>query len=175
MTIHKFQGFEAGQTDDDHINHLIVNCGSEADEHRCPGLLYVATSRAKTIGDKNIMFPTNSSLYWMGDGMSTDRVRNLGKKFDKNINGFVPSKAVLECREWVTYITDIAEKTAAIYSEETLKNIMNTTLAKALNEKYNSKQIDELIMKMVLSPNETWKKLKKSDKYTVKGNVINII
>ena len=48
-------------------------------------------------------------------------------------------------------------------------------MATALNEKYNSKQIDELIMKMVLSPNETWKKLKKSDKYTVKGNVINII
>ena len=50
-TIHKFQGFEAGFDENDQFQHLIIDPGDIKSEQQQPGLLYVATSRFKTIGD----------------------------------------------------------------------------------------------------------------------------
>ena len=61
-TIHKFQGMEAGHGPDDRINYLIIDPGDINSEHRNPGMLYVSTSRAKTLGDYNETNPKNSSL-----------------------------------------------------------------------------------------------------------------
>ena len=49
-TIHKFQGFEAGFDDTDQFKYLIVDPGPTSWEQNCPGALYVALSRAKTMG-----------------------------------------------------------------------------------------------------------------------------
>ena len=53
MTIHRFQGFEAGPSIDDLVNHLLVDPGNMQFEHLALGVLYVALSRAKTIGSYN--------------------------------------------------------------------------------------------------------------------------
>ena len=50
-TIHKFQGFEAGFDENDQFQHLIIDPGDIKSEQQQPGLLYIATSRVKTIGD----------------------------------------------------------------------------------------------------------------------------
>ena len=50
-TIHKFQGFKAGFDRNDHFQHLIINPGDIKSEQQQPGILYVAMSRAKTMGD----------------------------------------------------------------------------------------------------------------------------
>ena len=47
MTVHKFQGLEAGFDDKDMLCQLIVDPGDQKWEHTCPGALYVALSRAK--------------------------------------------------------------------------------------------------------------------------------
>ena len=48
-TIHKFQGFEAGFDDTDQFMYLIEDPGGVSWEKICPGALYVALSRAKTM------------------------------------------------------------------------------------------------------------------------------
>ena len=50
-TIHKFHGMEAGFDKKDQFQHLIINPGDIKSEQQQPGILYVATSCAKTIGD----------------------------------------------------------------------------------------------------------------------------
>jgi hypothetical protein len=73
-TIHKFQGFEAGFEEKDQFQHLIIDPGDIKFEQQQPGLLYVATSCVKTIGDitQDVPHPKTSALYWTGSGMSVN-------------------------------------------------------------------------------------------------------
>jgi hypothetical protein len=75
-TIHKFQGFESGFDKNDQFQHLIVNPGDIKSAQQQPGILYVAMSCAKTIGDmtNGTPNPRNSAVYWTGSGMSKNRV-----------------------------------------------------------------------------------------------------
>ena len=75
-TIHKFQGFEAGFDINDVFRHLIVDPGDLNWEKMCPGALYVALSRAKTMGtySTDTSFPQDSAIYWYGSGISTTRI-----------------------------------------------------------------------------------------------------
>jgi len=71
-TIHKFQGFKAGYDKTaDQFKHLIVDPGDLTTELQNPGILYVALSRAKTIGtvSPNTLHPKDSAIL--------DRFRNL--------------------------------------------------------------------------------------------------
>jgi len=45
----QFQGMEAGFDMNDQFQHLIIDPGDTKSEPQQPGILYVATSRAKTI------------------------------------------------------------------------------------------------------------------------------
>jgi hypothetical protein len=74
--IHKFQGFESGFDKNDQFQHLIIDPGDIKSEQQQPGILYVATSCAKTIGDmtNDTPNPRNSAVYWTGSGMSKNRV-----------------------------------------------------------------------------------------------------
>ncbi len=71
-TIHKFQGFEAGFDRNDQFQHLNIDPGDIKSEQQQPGILYVAMSRAKTMGDmiNDMLNPRNSAVYWTGCGMS---------------------------------------------------------------------------------------------------------
>ena len=169
-TIHKFQGMEAGHGPDDRINYLIIDPGDINSEHRNPGMLYVSTSRAKTLGDYNETNPKNSSLYWFGHGMSRDRVLYGALKWDENNDGMrIKCKRVLQRKQWVEYLNEISIGTrAGTYSDEALDNIASTTLDQAINGKrYNASEIDNRIMTMLHQPNSAWAQVKMSKKYTV--------
>ncbi len=64
-TIHKFQGFDAGFDEMDQFWHLIIDPGDIKSKQQQLGLLYVATSRVKTIVDmtQNVPHPKNSVLF----------------------------------------------------------------------------------------------------------------
>ena len=81
-TIHKFQGFEAGFDAKDMFRYLIVDPGDLKWEQTCPGALYVALSRAKTMGTftSDTLFPRDSAIYWHGSGISTTRILEGHKK-----------------------------------------------------------------------------------------------
>ena len=53
MTIHTFQGFEAGFNEMDTFNHFVCDLGNVAWEQNCPGVLYTTISRAETVGTDN--------------------------------------------------------------------------------------------------------------------------
>ena len=58
------------------FHHLIVDPGDINWEQTCPGALYVALSRAKTMGtfSSDTSFPRDSAIYWYGSGISTHRI-----------------------------------------------------------------------------------------------------
>ncbi len=64
-TIHKLQGFKAKFDKYDQFQHLIINPGNIKSEQQQPGILYVAMSRAKTMGDmtNDTPNPRNSAVY----------------------------------------------------------------------------------------------------------------
>jgi hypothetical protein len=75
-TINKCQGFKAGFDRNDQFQHLIINPGDIKSEQQQPGILYVAMSHAKTMGEmtNDTPNPRNSAAYWTGCGMSKNRV-----------------------------------------------------------------------------------------------------
>jgi hypothetical protein len=83
-TIHKFQGFKAGFDRNDQFQHLIINPGdiTSEPEQQQPGILYVAMSHAKTMGDmtNDTPNPRNRAVYWTGFGMSKNRVLHSSTK-----------------------------------------------------------------------------------------------
>ena len=78
-TIHKLQGFKAGFDKNDQFKQLIVDPGDLTTELLNPETLYVALSRAKSIGTitPNELHPKDSALFWTGSGMYLNRVLNV--------------------------------------------------------------------------------------------------
>jgi hypothetical protein len=68
-TIPKFQGFKAGFDKNDQFQHLIIDPGDIKSKEQQSGLLYVATSGVKPIGDmtQDVPHPKTSALYWTGE------------------------------------------------------------------------------------------------------------
>ena len=68
------------------VDRIVVNPGDKQFESKNPGLLYMAVSRATTIGESaSAPQPTanlNSAIYFTGHDMTTRRVTNL--KLKKN-------------------------------------------------------------------------------------------
>ncbi len=77
---------EAGFDKNDQFQHLIIDPGDIKSEQQQPGILYVATSRAKTIEHMTQETPQTkmSALYWTGGGMSINRVINGSTKKQPN-------------------------------------------------------------------------------------------
>ena len=77
---------EAGFDKNDQFQHLIINPGDIKSEQQQPGILYIATSRAKTIEHMTQETPQAkmSALYWTGGGMSINRVINGSTKKQTN-------------------------------------------------------------------------------------------
>jgi hypothetical protein len=127
-TIHNFQGFEAGFDKKDQFQHLIIDPGDIKSEQQQPGLLYVATSHVKTIGDmtQDVPYPKTSALYWTGSGMSVNRVMNGTTKKQQNTQGQerVNCQKIDKRRKWVRYLIQQKEITMTdTYNNERLKRI----------------------------------------------------
>ena len=106
-TIHKFQGFEAGFGANDMFRHLIIDPGDMKWEQTCPGALYVALSRATTMGTftSDTEYPLDSAIYWYGSGISQFRILEGHMKNSKK-KGDPKEKCVLITKreKWVQYL-----------------------------------------------------------------------
>ena len=104
-TIHKFQGFEAGFDKNDQFNQLIVDPGDLTTELLNPGTLYVALSRAKSIGTitPNELHPKDSALFWTGSGMYLNRVLNITQKKGDHGN-MINCLKVDQRQQWIDHL-----------------------------------------------------------------------
>jgi hypothetical protein len=86
---------EAGFDENNHFQHLIIDPDDIKTEQQQLGILYVATSCAKTIGDmmQEMPQPKTSALHWTGSGMSINKVFNATTKIQQNRQGHKGSTA----------------------------------------------------------------------------------
>jgi hypothetical protein len=158
-TIHKFQGFEAGFDETDQINYLIIDPGNLAWEQKCPGALYVATSRAKTIGTEsaeNGLPKSQSALCWEGSGMSIKRIMNGAYKMDsKNKSNLVHCELVKKRHNWVKHLEKKMETTPRHTFNSASRREMEQT-------RFSRTEIIGRIATVLISPTKQWLRLKKS-------------
>ena len=165
-TIHKFQGFEAGFDDTDQFKYLIVDPGPTSWEQNCPGALYVALSRAKTMGTfwSDTDNPSDSAIYFQGNGICEDRIRDGALK-----NGNRPGDAKVNCvlidkrEQWVRHLTIREQNT-------TRKQYTMTEMKQFKATRFTQFQTRDGIMDMVTQPNKSWLRLKRTEKYRVQNN-----
>ena len=165
-TIHKFQGFEAGFDDSDMFRHLIVDPGDLKWEQTCPGALYVALSRAKTMGtySTDTSFPQDSAIYWYGSGISTTRILE-GHKKNNTMKGGPKVKCLLITKRerWVAFLHKKMEHTrASVFSKSTKRKIREAEHTQA--------EVRERISAIITTPNKSWAKRKKQEKYSIPRN-----
>ena len=163
-TIHKFQGFEAGFDETDMFRYLMVDPGNLKWEQDCPGALYVALSRAKTMGTfmAEGHFTKKSAIYWKGDGISKTRIIDGSLK-----NGLRKGDPKVKCENivkrdtWVNYLKTRRNATSdKTYSEREIWNIRN--------KRYSQGELQDCIFQMITEPNSTWQTLKKAKYLTPK-------
>ena len=104
-TIHNFQGFEAGFDKNDQFKQLIVDPGDLTTELLNPGTLYVALSRAKSIGTitPDELHPKNSAIFWTGSGMYLNRMLNVTQKKGDHGN-MINCLKVDQRQRWVDHL-----------------------------------------------------------------------
>lgn len=156
-TIHKFQGFEAGFTESDTVNRLIIDPGDLSWEQKSPGTLYVAVSRAKTLGKFWLEeHPRDSALYWQGCGINEVRIRDGTKKKGKKA-----SDPKVECvlinkrRLWVQYLHERQKATTARNFTERQRREMKA-------KRYTQVRVREGIIDIITDPNSSWLRLKRT-------------
>jgi len=165
-TIHKFQGFEAGFDDTDQFKYLIVDPGLTSWKKHCAGALYVALSRAKTMGTfwSDTDNPSNSAIYFQGNGICEDRICDGALK-----NGNRPGGAKVNCvlidtiEQWVRHLTIREQNT-------TVKQYTMTEMKQFKARRFTQFQTRDGIMDMVTQPNKSWRQVKRTDQYRVQNN-----
>jgi len=162
-TIHKFQGFEAGFDASDMFRHLIVDPGDLRWEQTCPGALYVALSRAKTMGTfrDDTSFPQDSAIYWYGSGISTTRIldghlKNNAKKGEPKVKCLL----IVKRDRWVAFLHQKKENTRTKVFNGVEKRKLRTV-------KHTQGEVRERIAATITAPNKTWAERKKHKKYAL--------
>jgi hypothetical protein len=168
-TIHKFQGFEAGFDKKDQFQHLIIDTGDIKSKQQQPGLLYIATSHVKTIGDttQDVPHPKTSALYWTGSGMSINRVMNGTTKKQQNTQGQerVNCLKIDKRSKCVRYLTQQKEITMTdTYNNERLTRIKEENI-NIIKGKIHQ-DVEASITNMILNPNKEWLARKKTHHLT---------
>ncbi len=118
-TIHKLLDFEAGFDENDQFKHLIVDPGDLTTKLQHPGILYVALSRAKTIGtvSPNELHPKDSAIFWTGSGICTTRVLNITQK--RGLNSNMTNCLKIDKRQkWVDHLF---EQNSITYTKQYIK------------------------------------------------------
>ena len=165
-TIHKFQGFEAGFGVNDMFRHLIIDPGDMKWEQTCPGALYVALSRAKTMGTftSDTEYPLDSAIYWYGSGISQFRILEGHMKNSKK-KGAPKEKCVLITKreKWVQYLQQKKSQTITKSYDEADKENM-------ASESHSQAEVKERIAAMITNPNQSWSKRKKQPQYSIPRN-----
>jgi hypothetical protein len=169
LTIHKFQGFKSGFDPYDQFKHLVVNPSNLTTKQQNPGMLYVAMSHAKTMGQMtpNNPHPKDSALFWTGLGIRENRILNITKKrgLDVNITNCLKNQQKTKMSEsppWtksINLIRMIRERPVNKIERKMPKQI-------SLLEHVHLKQS---IAEIITNPNKNWKKLKREKYMTEKS------
>jgi hypothetical protein len=106
LTLHKFQGWETSWSDNSTVSYLLVDVGSILDENRAPGTFYTALSRPHTVGDLTSTCNEKSALYFIGDDICFNRIKNIGLTKAGETSAFVKSRDL-----WVKYLIERKEIT----------------------------------------------------------------
>jgi hypothetical protein len=151
---------EAGFDKNDQFQHLIIDPGDINSEQQQPGILHVATSRAKTIEHITQETPQTkmSALYWTGGGMSINRVINGSTKKQPNKQGHnrVDCLKIEKRHKWVTYLIKQQELTITdTYNKDQLRRIKNKQEQISYGHICH-RDVAGSISKMLLNPNEKW-------------------
>jgi len=163
-TIHKFQGFEAGTDIKDMFRYLICDPGDLKWEQDCPGALYVALSRARTMGyfRSGLKFTKKSVIYWVGDGINKIRIiEGSLKKGAKKGDSKVKCELIKKRERWVQYLEQQRNAT-------TSKNYQTSDIKHLHQSRYSQSDLQIQIAKKITQPNETWLTLKKKEYMTPK-------
>ena len=139
---------------------LIVDPGDIKWEQTCPGALYVALSRAKTMGTftSDTSFSLDSAIYGHGCGISTTRILE-GHKKDNSIKGAPKVKYVLVAKRdhWVHYLGKRAKATVInVLTDSDKEGLMTIKLSQA--------DVKEHIATIITAPNDSWAQRKKTCK-----------
>ena len=131
-----------------------------------PGILYVALSRAKTIGTvtPNILHPKDSAIFWTGSGMCLTRVLNITQK--KGLDGNMTNCLKVDKRQkWVEHLI---ERNHVTTSQQYQRKRMKKIKKKIPNNIQQMEDLDlqKAIATMITDPNETWKRIR-GEKYMV--------
>ncbi len=119
-----------GLTEMNKFQHLIINPGDIKSKQQQPGILYVAMSHAKPMGDmtNDTPNPRNSAVYWTGCGMSKNRVLHGSTK--KQMHTQTQGQERVNClkiekrENWVNYLTEQCKNTSSQqYNKKKLKKI----------------------------------------------------
>lgn len=159
-TIHKFQGFEAGFDKKDIFNHLICDPGDLKWEQKCPGALYTALSRAKTMGTFTDDKPTDSAIYWKGSAICETRITNGALKRGKRPTDQKVNCVLIDKRDnWVNYLTQQQQKTKK-------NKYTSSDFHKLKKKRFTQNQVLCGIANIITDPNKDWLFLKRN-KYTL--------
>ena len=131
-----------------------------------PGILYVALSRAKTIGTvtPNILHPKDSAIFWTGSGMCLTRVLNITQK--KGLSGNMTNCLKVDKRQkWVEHLIERNHVTTSQqYQRKRMKKIKKK-IPKNIQQ-MEDLDLQKAIATMITKPNETWKRIR-GEKYMV--------
>lgn len=148
------------------FRHLIVDPGDLKWEQTCPGALYVALSRAKTMGtySTDTSFPQDSAIYWYGSGISTTRILEGHKKNNTRKGGPKVKCLLITKRErWVAFLHKKMEHTRPnVFSKSDKRKIRAA--------KHTQAEVMERISAIITTPNKSWAKRKKQEKYSIPRN-----
>lgn len=148
------------------FRHLIVDPGDLSWEQTCPGALYVALSRAKTMGTytTDTSFPQDSAIYWYGTGISTTRILEGHKKNNTKKGGPRVKCLLINKRErWVAFLHRKMEHTTARVFSDCDKRKLRTV-------KHTQAEVRERIAASITAPNKSWAQRKKQEKYAIPRN-----
>ncbi len=163
-TIYKFQGFEAGFDRNDQRQHLIIDPGDIKSEQQQPGILYVAMSRAKTMGDmtNDMPNPRNSAVYWTGCGMSKNRVLHGLTKKQIHTQGQERVNCLkIEKRDnWVTYLTEQCKNTSSEQCNKKKLKKIKKNIKKVIAGEELQADVMQSITNIIIYPRKQWKELR---------------
>ena len=145
------------------FRHLIVDPGDLKWEQTCPGALYVAFSRAKTMGtfNEDTSFPQDSAIYWYGTGISTTRILD-GHLKNNTIKGGPKVKCLLITKRdhWVAFLHQRKEETSInVFSDVEKRELRTVT--------HTQSEVRERIATIITTPSVSWAKRRKHKKYAL--------
>ena len=158
ITVHKFQGFEAGFGIDDMVKYIIADMNALKWEQDHPGTAYTVTSRSKTIGivTEDNPYPMESNIFFDGE-IGINRFINVRLKQ----NG--EDCLLIEKRDrWAEYLQQKTDATKTKYTDTVLSSLNNTNKSHLSNPvTTNESELRCRIMNIISDPNPTWKVLRK--------------